>query len=140
MVGSRVAEAPRLHPHPIKVMDYDQPKYLVSDAASSLDAFRAYPLSAQLPGAAIMTTGKPEAPLFRSSRTKNSLSSDTNTSCRYYRTASRRTELSSCRSLMDEQSSPWWLLHHQDDLSPYRCIKRPGLCELSPATNRLPPE
>jgi hypothetical protein len=91
VVRSQVAEAPCLYAHPIKAMYYGHPKYLVSDAASSLDAFRAYPLGAWLPGSAKMTTGRLEAPVFRSSRTKNTLSSDTNTSSRYYRTASRRT-------------------------------------------------
>ena len=112
---------------------------LVSGLASSLDAFRTYPFGAWLPGNAI-TTGSLEAPIPCSSRNSGILSSGTNTPSRYYRTASRRTELSSCRFLMDEQSNPWWLLHHQDNLSPYRCIKPPGRCELSPATNRLPPE
>ena len=137
---SRIAEAFRLHARSIKVMYYDLPKCLVSDMASSLDAFRIYPFSAWLPGSAIMTTGPLEAPEPRSSRIKGSLSSDTNTPSSCYRTVSRRTELSSCKFLMDEQSNPWWLLHHQDNLSPYRCIKRRGRCERSPATNRLPPE
>ena len=137
---SQVACAPCLHARPIKVMYYDHPKCLVSDAASTLDAFRSYPLSAWLPGSAITTTGPLEAPIFRSSRIKNMLSSDTNTFSSCYRTVSRRTELSSCRFLMDEQSNPWRLLHPQDNLSPYRCIKRLGRCELSPATNRLPLE
>jgi hypothetical protein len=39
---------------------------------------------------------------------------------------------------MDEQSSPWWLLHHQDDLSPYRCIKRLGRYVLSCACGKCP--
>jgi hypothetical protein len=139
-VRSQVACAPCLHARPIKVMYYDHPKCLVSDATSTLDAFRSYPLSAWLPGNAKLTTGPLEAPEPRSSRIKGSLSSDTNTPSSCYRTVSRRTELSSCRFLMDEQSNPWWLLHHQDNLSPYRCIKRRGRCERSPATNRLPPE
>ena len=137
---SQVACAPCLHARPIKAMYYGYPKCLVSDAASTLDAFRSYPLSAWLPGNAIMTTGTLEAPNFRSSRIKKFLSSDTYTPSSCYRTVSRRTELSSCIFLMDEQSNPWWLLHHQDKISPYRCIKRRGRCERSPATNRLPLE
>ena len=88
----------------------------------------------------LSTTGPPVATIFRSSRIKKMLSSDTNTPSRYYRAVSRRTELISRTILMDEQSNPWGLLHPQDNLSPYRCIKRRGRCELSPATNRLPLE
>ena len=139
-VRSQVALAPCLHARPIKAMYYGRPECLVSDAASSLYAFRTYPLSAWLPGNAIMTTGTLEAPNFRSSRIKKFLSSDTYTPSSCYRTVSRRTELSSRISLMDEQSNPWRLLHRQDEMSPYRCIKRRGRCELSPATNRLPLE
>ena len=138
-VRSRVACAPCLHARPIKVMYYDHPKCLVSDAASTLDAFRSYPLSAWLPGNAI-TTGTLEAPIPCSSRIEGSLPSDTNTPSRYYRTASRRTELSSCMILTDEQSDPWLLVHSQDIIGPYRCIKPPGRCGRSLATNRLPPE
>ena len=128
-----------LRTRPIKVVYCDRPKCLVSGLASSLDAFRTYPFGAWLPGSAI-TTGTLEAPIPRSSRIEGSLPSDTNTPSRYYRPASRRTELSSCRILMDEQSNPWLLVHSQDILSPYRCIKPPGRCERSLATNRLPPE
>ena len=128
-----------LRTRPIKVVYCDRPKCLVSGLASSLDAFRTYPFGAWLPGSAI-TTGTLEAPIPSSSRIKGILSSDTNTSSRYYRTVSRRTELSSCSFLMDEQSNPWRLMHHQDNEGPYRCINPRGRCELSPATNRLPPE
>ena len=58
---------------------------------------------------------------------------------RYYRTVSRRTEPSSCGSLMDVQPNPWRLLHRQDDPSRQRCTNPRGRCVLSPATSLLPP-
>ena len=112
---------------------------LVSGRASSLDAFRTYPYGAWLPGSA-NTTGTLEAPFPCSSRIMGNLSSGTNTSSRYYRTVSRRTERSSRGFLMDGQSNHWWLVHHQDNPRPYRCIKPRGRCGRSPATNRLPLE
>jgi len=38
-------------------------------------------------------------------------------------TASRRSEPSSCNILIDEQSNPWKLLHHQDMLNRHRGAK-----------------
>jgi hypothetical protein len=73
-----------------------------------------------------VTTGKLEAPGPSSSRTKRPFPSKSNTSSRYYRTVSRRTEPSSCGPLMDEQPNPWWLLHHQDGPSRQRCTKPRG--------------
>ena len=107
--------------------------------ASSLDAFRTYPYGAWLPGDAF-TTGTLVAPIPRSSRIKGILPSDIYTPSRYYRTVSRRTEPSSCAILMVEHTNPWQLVHYQDIASRHRCINAPGRYELSPATNRLPPE
>ena len=73
-----------------------------------------------------VTTGKLEAPGPSSSRTKRPFPSKSDTSSRYYRTVSRRTEPSSCGPLMDEQPNPWWLLHHQDGPSRQRCTKPRG--------------
>ena len=57
------------------------PQCLVSGVASPLDAFRAYPFGAWLPGNA-NTTGTLEAPIPCSSRIRGILSSDTNTPSR----------------------------------------------------------
>jgi hypothetical protein len=80
------------------------------------------------------TTGRLEAPSPRSSRTQGPLLSRGNTSRRYYRTVSRRTEPSSCGILMDEQPNPWPLLHDQDIPSRQRCTKPRGryVRDLSP--------
>lgn len=72
------------------------------------------------------TTDRLEAPNPRSSRTQGSFLSRGNTSRRYYRTVSRRTEPSSCGILMDEQPNPWPLLHDQDIPSRQRCTKPRG--------------
>ena len=85
------------------------------------------------------TTGRLEAPSPRSSRTQGPFLSRGNTSRRYYRTVSRRTEPSSCGTLMDEQPNPWPLLchakrekdglsclHGQDVPSRQRCTKPRG--------------
>jgi len=111
---------------------------LVLRLASTLDAFRSYLRGAWLPSDAC-TTGVPVAPDPRSSRTKGSLLSIADTPRRYYRTVSRRTEPSSCGTLMDEQPNPWRLLHRQDVPSRQRCTKPRGRCVLSPATSLLPP-
>ena len=111
---------------------------LVLRMASTLDAFRSYPVARGCP-ALLCTTGILEAPTPRSSRTRGIYSQAVNTPRRYYRTVSRRSEPSSCRSLMDEQPNPWWLLHHQDDLGRQRCTKPQGRYVLSPATSLLPP-
>ena len=57
------------------------PQCLVSGVASPLDAFRAYPFGAWLPGNA-NTTGTLEAPIPCSSRIRGILSSGTNTPSR----------------------------------------------------------
>ncbi len=74
----------------------------------------------------IGTTGPPVAPDPCSSRTQGSIPSRINTSRRYYRTVSRRTEPSSCGTLMDVQPNPWLLLHNQDVPSRQRCTKPRG--------------
>ena len=98
---------------------------LVLRVASLLDAFRAYQLSRSCP-AMLMTTGIPEATSARSSRTQALFLSRGDTPRRYYRTVSRRTEPSSCGTLMDEQPNPWSLLHDQDVPSRQRCTKPRG--------------
>jgi len=50
-----------------------------------LYAFRSYPIARSFP-AMLVTTGTPEAPAARSSRTEAAFPSGGNTPCRYYRT------------------------------------------------------
>jgi hypothetical protein len=57
------------------------------------------------------TTGTPEAPNHRSSRTKRSFLSDINTPVDIKQTASQRSEPSSRSLLMGEHPHPWLLLH-----------------------------
>ena len=102
--------------------------------ASTLDAFRSYPIARSCP-AMLYTTGRPEAPDPSSSRTHGYFLSSGDTPRRYYRTVSRRSEPSSCRSLMDEQPNLWGLLHPQDDLSRQRCTKPRGRCVFESNTN-----
>ncbi len=101
---------------------------------STLDAFRSYPITRSCP-AMLYTTGRPEASDPSSSRTHGYLLSIGDTPRRYYRTVSRRSEPSSCRSLMDEQPNLWGLLHPQDDLSRQRCTKPRGRCVFESNTN-----
>ena len=115
--------------------------HLVLRPASTLDAFRSYQVERSCP-AMLCTTGIPEAPDPSSSRTHGYLLSSGDTSRRYYRTVSRRSEPSSCRSLMDEQPNLWRLLHRQDDLSRQRCTKPRGryvlYCILADAYRKIP--
>lgn len=72
-----------LHTNSINVIFFDGLNCLVLRVASSLDAFRAYPSVRSCP-ACFITTGTPEAPEYRSSRTRYSFHSDNNAPSRYH--------------------------------------------------------
>ncbi len=72
-----------LHIGSINVIFFDGLNCLVLRVASSLDAFRTYPSVRSCP-ACFITTGKPEAPEYRSSRTRYSFHSDNNAPSRYH--------------------------------------------------------
>lgn len=56
------------------------------------------------------------------------------------RTASRRSEPSSCTALIGEQPNPWDLLQPQDAISRHRGSKPPRRCELLGEITLLSPE
>jgi len=72
-----------VHISSINVIFYDGLSCLVLRMASSLDAFRTYPSVRSCP-ACFVTTGTPEAPEHRSSRTRCSFHSDNNAPSRYH--------------------------------------------------------
>ena|SRR3989344_7276652 len=72
-----------LHTNSINVIFFDGLNCLVLRVASSLDAFRTYPSVRSCP-ACFITTGTPEAPEYRSSRTRYSFHSDNNAPSRYH--------------------------------------------------------
>ena len=72
-----------VHISSINVIFYNGLSCLVLRVASSLDAFRTYPSVRSCP-ACFITTGTPEAPEHRSSRTRCSFHSDNNAPSRYH--------------------------------------------------------
>lgn len=113
---------------------------LVSKNASSLDAFSFYHSQRGCPAMPCRTTGKLEAAIPRSSRTKGTFSSGTNALLPKSNTpVSRRCKPSSRSLLMGEQPHPWQRLHHQDRKNRHRSSKPPGRYELLLATTQLSP-
>ena len=78
--------------------------------------------------------------LNRSSRTKFKLFQFLSLKKDRDQTASRRSEPSSCNILIDEQSNPWELLHHQDMLNRHRGAKHFYRYELLKNISLLSPE
>ena len=72
-----------VHISSINVIFFDGLYCLVLRVASSLDAFRTYPSMRSCP-ACFITTGTPEAPEHRSSRTRCSFHSDNSAPSRYH--------------------------------------------------------
>ena len=113
---------------------------LFSGDTSGLDAFSLYHLVRSCPALPCQTTGRPEAPTARSSRTGATFPSDNNTiPLDSNQPVSRRSKPSSRSPLMGEQPHPWVLLHTQDGKNRHRSSKPQGRYGLLPATTQLSP-
>lgn len=107
---------------------------------SSLDAFSFYHLARSCPAMPYQTTGRPEAPTARSSRTGATFPSSNHTlPLDSNQPVSRRSKPSSRSPLMGEQPHPWVLLHTQDGKNRHRSSKPQGRYGLLPATTQLSP-
>ena len=129
------------HPSPIKQVFNSYPKScLFSGETSGLDAFSLYNLARSCPAMPYQTTGRPEAPTARSSRTGATFPSDNKTiPLDSNQPVSRRSKPSSRSPLMGEQPHPWVLLHTQDGKNRHRSSKPQGRYGLLPATTQLSP-
>ncbi|CDG65612.1 hypothetical protein MBMB1_1766 [Methanobacterium sp. MB1] len=129
------------HPSPIKQVFYSYPKScLFSGETSGLDAFSLYNLARSCPAMPYQTTGRPEAPTARSSRTGATFPSDNKTiPLDSNQPVSRRSKPSSRSPLMGEQPHPWVMLHTQDGKNRHRSSKPQGRYGLLPATTQLSP-
>ena len=87
-----------------------------------------------------MTTGTLGIPPSRSSRTGDSSLQDSTLPPDRVRAVLRRSEPSSRRVLMGEQTNPWEILLPQDTLSRHRGVEPPRRYGLAEATNLLSPE
>ena len=92
------------------------------------------------PAMPYQTTGRPETPTARSSRTGTTFRSSNKTLLLdSNQPVSRRSKPSSRSPLMGEQPHPWVLLHTQDGKNRHRSSKPQGRYGLLPATTQKPP-